>query len=105
MHLEDLIEELEKADPAMILPDGFGSPGCYRGYYAELAFDPECDVTVGSMLEHAKSAMGTTYQGYKGGDYKMGKYSVVHIAEYGNSDGAPLSPLLLRLMLERGVTP
>jgi len=40
MMLSDIIETLEKYDPATIVPLGFGEPHSYRGYYDQLAFEP-----------------------------------------------------------------
>lgn len=98
MTLGDLIDELRKHDPAKRVPDGFARPHSYRGYYECLAFEPAKGVTVGSMLEAAVSADGATYQGYKGGDFRMGKYTDVYLAEYGYT-GEPLGLLTLRAML------
>lgn len=67
MQLQDLINYLEKEDPKKVAPLGFSYPHSYRGIYSELAFEPTPNVTVGEMLECAKSALDTTYQGWKGG--------------------------------------
>jgi hypothetical protein len=83
MYLKDLIANLEKMDQSRIVKIGFGEPHTDRGYYENLAFDPAEDVTIGSMLEHAKSAHGKTFVGWKGGDYKMGDYTEVLIGEFG----------------------
>jgi hypothetical protein len=83
MILKDLIEGLEKIDPSRIVKRGFGSPHSDRGFYEDLGFDPAQDVSIGSMLEHAKSAMGQTFTGWKGGEYQMGEFTDCHIGEYG----------------------
>lgn len=101
MLLNELIKTLEAADQTLVLPDGFDSPHSYRGYYAELAFEPAHNITVGDMLAAARDALGSTYQGYKGGDYKMTAYTDCWLAEY-SCMGETIGPLLLRLMLERG---
>lgn len=96
--LGELIEELEKRDPAQVLPLGFAKPHSYRGYYERLAFEPALNVTVGTMLADAHKALGTTFTGYKGGRYTMGPYSNVHLAYYGDC-GEEIGPTLLALLL------
>lgn len=62
--------------------------GSWRGSYDELAlsFDFEGDSpTTTSLLKDFKFAVGGTYQGYKGGEYTMGKRTPVWVANYGNS--------------------
>lgn len=106
MNLGNLIRVLEEADPDLVLPDGFRNPHSYRGYYEQLAFEPARNVFVADMLADARSAVGTTYQGYKGGDYLMDERSIVNISPWGMSnDGDAISPRLLHLMLERGYKP
>lgn len=98
MTLKELIAILEKQDPNLFVPLGFHNPQSYRGYYEDLAFEPMRDVTVGSMLKDAKKALGSTYGGYKGGDYTMGQHTRVWIAPYGRS-GEEIGKLLLWYML------
>jgi hypothetical protein len=93
-----LIAVLGEYDKARRVQNGFGNPHSYRGYYDELAFEPQENVTVGEMLAACHEADGTTYQGWKGGDYTMGSYSNVYIAHEG-STGDELSERLLRYML------
>ena len=95
MTLGELINELKKMDVNKTVPVGFGSPHSYRGYYEDLAFEPAENVTIGSMLTHAESALGKTFQGYKGGDYVMEDYTTVWIANYGESGGEVIGPALL----------
>ena len=88
MILIDLIDWLEKQDPNAVVPHGFGKPNSFRGYYEALAFEPQENVRLGEMLEHAKSALGQTFSGYKGGKYTMEKYTECWICEYGTACGA-----------------
>lgn len=87
MNLGELIERLENIPDDLVFPNGFGEPMSWRGVYAELAFNPENNVTAGSMLENAKSAVGKTFTGYKGGDFMMTLDTDVHIASYGSYGG------------------
>ena len=103
--LENAIELLEsEPDKDRIVPFGFGSPHSYRGYYEDLAFEPMANVTVGEMLDAAKSAVGATFDGYKGGEFKMSMWSTVWLADYGCC-GETLGPTLLRFMLKAEAAP
>lgn len=102
MTLANLIAFLEKADSDLKVLHGFSSPHSYRGYYERLAFEPAADVTVKSMLDCAKSALGSTYEGYKGGEYTMGEYTECYLAEYG-SCGDEIGESLLTLMLNEAL--
>lgn len=99
MTLGELIAALEKPDPSRKVPLGFASPHSYRGIYAELAFEPKADVTVGEMLASARSALGATYEGWKGGEYTMTGYTDCWLAEHGHGAGETIGPVLLTLML------
>lgn len=98
MYLHELIEELEKHDPNKRVRNGFQNPHSYRGYYDELAFEPCFETTVGAMLKAAKQAVGETYQGWKGGDYTMDKWTPVHLAVMG-ATGESIGHTLLGYML------
>lgn len=98
MQLQELIDALETYDPSIVVREGFAEPHSYRGYYEQLAFEPAYSVTIGSMLDAARSAVGTTYHGYKGGSYTMEEWTSVHLANYGEC-GDELSERLLRYML------
>ena len=84
MVLGALIEWLEMQDSYAIISDGFGSPHSDRGSYDELAFDPAGQTTFGEMLNHARSAQGATFTGWKGGEYEMGDFTSVYIGAYGS---------------------
>lgn len=109
MSLEELIDRLSEEDPDKIIVNGFGSPHSYRGFYDQLAFSPENYVTVGSMLKHAKSAVGKTFEGYKGGHYTMTLLTPVFIADYGEYNGEEVDEItydrlenLLRASVPKG---
>lgn len=97
IHLKELIEWLEKQTPDAVVPHGFGEPMSYRGYYEDLAFEPVENARLGDMLKHAKSALGKTLTGYKGGEYEMGEATNCWIAEYGTSEGDKIGPTILKL--------
>lgn len=69
-------------DFAGFVPTGVGS---YRGYYEDLAIEFEDKYPypkVTDLLNLLKDAVGKTFQGYKGGDYKMDENSRVWVANY-----------------------
>lgn len=101
MTLIDLIRALEDADPEYVAPLGFSTPMSYRGYYHCVAFEPATNVTVASMLEHARSALGATFTGYKGGNYQMGEHTDCYIAQYGCADGDLIGPVLVAYLTGR----
>lgn len=102
MNLSELITALEAADPNLVLPEGFANPHSYRGDYYDLAFEPAANVTVAQMLADARSALGRTFEGYKGGTYDMDGYTDVWIALHG-CNGEPLGPIQLAHMIAAGI--
>lgn len=99
--LIDALKAVVDQNPDAVVPDGFCNPHSYRGYYEQLAFEPAQNVRVRDMLLDAEHALGSTFQGWKGGDYTMDEHTDCWLAHRGDSDGEMLGPLLLRLMLER----
>jgi len=98
--LGEVITALSAHDPATRLKVGFRHPHSWRGDYSELAFEVAENVTVGEMLEAAQFALGTSFQGWKGGNYPMDENSFVWLVrEEGTSDGETVGMLLLSLML------
>jgi hypothetical protein len=98
MCLKELIAALMKADPEQIVPLGFCGPHSYRGDYSDVAFEPRRNISIAEMLAAAREALGSTYQGYKGGDFKMTKNTECWLAYYGEC-GESIGPVLLAYML------
>ena len=83
MTLGSLIDVLESM-PEDNEIDGIGEPHSYRGYYCDLAFEKMPNkTTAGELLAVCKDAMGEVFEGYKGGDYMMGRNTPIWIACYG----------------------
>ena len=100
MNLGDLIIWLQAQDPQDTVRHGFGKPDSFRGYYGDVAFTPVENTTFGEMLDHAQSALGKTFHGYKGGDYTMYEYTACWISEYGTSCNADkIGNTILKLWL------
>jgi hypothetical protein len=92
MNLGEVIDFLREQDPTTPVADGFGSAHSYRGHYERVSFSPLTNTTVGAMLAEAEKADGATFYGYKGGEYRMGRRTLCHVAEYGECpDGDELT--------------
>ena len=84
MTLGKLIDRLTEL-PTDTVIKGFGDPHSYRGYYSDLAFSlSENDMTTSYAIEMCQKCMGEVFEGYKGGDFQMGRNTPVWIAEYGD---------------------
>lgn len=65
---------------------GLDDPTSYRGFYEQLAFQPtSAPVTAGSALTTAIEALGGTFQGYKGGDFRMREDTMIWLASWGDT--------------------
>jgi hypothetical protein len=82
MTLGKLIERLESL-PAETMLEGICKPHSYRGYYSDLAFERGDKVTAAKALETCRGCMGEVFQGYKGGDFQMGRNTPVWLASHG----------------------
>lgn len=103
MTLIEIVERLKKEDPNRAVPLGWDEAMSWRGDYYQLAVNPAKSVTVGAMIKVLEDAVGETFEGYKGGEFVMGKYTDVYLDQYGRSDGNRISYYLLEFML--GNTP
>jgi hypothetical protein len=93
--LGQLIDALEKRDAADEVWFDFvdmvpGKVDSYRGYYEQLAIAPQkrdwnARVTVASFLAVLRSALSTTFHGYRGGEYTMHRHTPLWVAERGDS--------------------
>ena len=100
MTLRTLIADLEHLDPARKVR-GLGPPDSYRGYYSDLAFAPEGEMTVGELLTECRACMGRVYEGYKGGEFPMHANTPLWVAPWGDlgeklmglADTDPIEPL------------
>jgi hypothetical protein len=63
---------------------GLGELDSYRGYYADLAFEPTGKaVPATQLLAECQAAMGRVFTGYKGGEFVMGAKTPLWVAHYG----------------------
>lgn len=95
MRLGEIIDELAGIDENEPVEFDFG--GCqpnrldsYRGYYSDLAIgytNDEDGWVVGKLRSALTEAVGSVFEGYKGGDYRMGRETPVWVANYGRSHG------------------
>lgn len=65
-----------------------GDIGSYRGYYSDLALEPGSGYeTVGALRQRLADAIGETFDGYKGGEFRMTKATPLWVSSYGHSSG------------------
>lgn len=86
-----LVENCEKSDAEVVYDFGYMAPtdiDSWRGSYAELALNYTEDQprkTKETFLSMLKEAVGKTFTGYKGGEYRMSNDTPIWVANYGNS--------------------
>lgn len=100
MKLGELIDALETHEAGRIVrvsklyniaPSSFAS---YRGDYAQLALGYKKiygDVTIRGLLLLANSATGAVMEGYKGGNYRMGRDTTIMLANWGEATEVELA--------------
>lgn len=81
MTLGKLIERLESLPPETML--NLSNPHSYRGYYSDLAFQMGDKITIADALKMIRDTMGEVFEGYKGGEFQMGRNTPVWQANYG----------------------
>lgn len=94
MTVRELISALSRKNPESSVTFGFDhcyptGVGSYRGYYEDLAitFKQFQGCTVKQLLEMLQNAVGSTVEGYKGGEYLISDDTVVWAANYGTAPG------------------
>lgn len=92
--LGDLILHLKSLPPDATFIVGFREACSYRGYYEQLAFVCDDNVTAAEMLLVAENAVGAEFYGYKGGDYTMDIHTPCHLVTEPSATGFPM-PLSL----------
>lgn len=82
-----------KYDFCGFVPDGLDS---YRGYYDQLAlgFKPWEKVVVKDLVALLKKAIGKTFQGYKGGNYKMDESTEIWVSGHGDAWNTAISHII-----------
>lgn len=79
-----------KPDAQVRFEDGYfpGNPHSYRGYYSDLAFERvPSPTTVKDFLREVEDAIGSTFEGYKGGDFRMHSKTPLWVSNYGSASG------------------
>jgi hypothetical protein len=85
--LGDIIERLKELPQD--IPILLGEAESYRGYYTDLSFNPLDEPrTVKEALKEAEKANGSTFEGYKGGDFTMARDTPVWFSHYGDTGTA-----------------
>jgi hypothetical protein len=89
INLGNLIAALDRFDPDTPAPT-IDDHGSYRGVYCDLYLDYSVEMTstVGDLIVYLNNIVGTTHQGYKGGDNVMDETVEVYNATYGQTGSA-----------------
>lgn len=93
LSIGEMLARLEAADGSLPVEFDFGGApttlDSWRGSYEEIAigFEPKGETlpTAHQLCTDLVFAIGKTYQGYKGGDFTMGRTTPVWVANYGHS--------------------
>jgi hypothetical protein len=90
--VEDKTSEV-RIDFGYFRPVGLSS---WRGSYSELAieYSDGPDRTVQWFIDELKAAIGKTYEGYKGGDFTMGKNTPIWVDNYGDTSNTGVVDVL-----------
>lgn len=69
----------------------------YRGYYDHLAIEYTADhrATVADFIRILRDAVGSTMEGYKGGDFTMTRQTPVWVSNWGTSSGVAVTGVAL----------
>lgn len=98
--LGSMVRKAEKATGEIRFATG-GAPGremSYRGYYSDLAFSTQSDPKpAAEFLAQCRKAIGSTYEGYKGGGFTMAEDTPLWQASYGVCGNA-----IVRAIIEDG---
>ncbi len=89
--LGQLVDELRKHDTSRsvcfdfcgLAPDEIHS---YRGYYEDLCISWEDSigaVSAGKLADQLEAAIGNTFPGYKGGEFRMDRGTTLWVADWG----------------------
>jgi len=90
MTLGEMIDVLSALDPNRKVV-GLGALDSYRGYYSDLAFEPDDGGrTVSDLLQECQSAVGKAFEGYKGGEYVMDLDTPLWLSPWGEASGLKL---------------
>lgn len=82
---------------------GVGEAHSYRGYYSDLSFEGDSEPkSAAELLTRTQDALGSTFEGYKGGDFVMQRDTPLWNAPYGCCGlaivGAEISGKLITLV-------
>lgn len=98
MRLIDIINALSHMDPDEVVRYGFDPTQAhsYRGDYRQLAFPPDTNVMVKTMVAGLKGAIGKTFEGWKGGEFEMDENVHVFISNIGEGSGDEIGQTILK---------
>ena len=81
----------DDSEPEVVFDFEYACPvgiDSWRGIYSELAINFEFDckaLALSEFIELLKGAVDKTFEGYKGGSFRMSRHTPVWVANYGNA--------------------
>lgn len=94
------LDAIPNKEASLVFDFGYFYPTCvdsWRGAYEELALnyqDTGSSLNVHEFLVVLKQAIGDTFTGYKGGDFKMNKHTPLWVSNYGHSNNTAVVDIL-----------
>ncbi|MCE0510879.1 hypothetical protein LVJ59_17670 [Microbacterium sp. KKR3/1] len=90
--LAALLREAQADKPVVARVEGRAFPVSadvisYRGYYDQLAIKPGESATAATLASTLTASIGSTFYGYKGGEYAMSRGTAVWVSGYGEATG------------------
>jgi hypothetical protein len=101
LSLGELLDRVRGARPDIGVRFDFagmapGQVASYRGFYEHLAVEPIKDhVTVEVFRNSLQRALGATFEGYKGGTYRMHENTPVWVSFWGDSSGTMITEVVV----------
>ena len=96
-----ILVRLSKEPPTKILKQGWDWECSYRGDYYQLGLHIVQNVSIQTMMDVLKRAIGHEYCGYKGGMYRMESNTECYLIEEDRSSFCPqISDILLEYMIK-----
>lgn len=103
-----LLGELRQAlvgleDDEYVFTEAFGEPHSYRGYYDQVSFPFEYEVSVQRAKEYIQLAFDNTFYGWKGGEFTYDANTPANMAyegECGESDDMQLEVVVADMLRE-----
>jgi hypothetical protein len=99
--ISEIFDKFENDD--FVFKTAISTPHSYRGYYDELAFESDDNVTLREVKESIHKAETESFEGYKGGEYNYDGRTTCHLTYYGGcneDDDIKFEALVGKMLIE-----